>query len=280
MNRPSVVSILGNSVALLVQPLRESAEDRTYPEHLRDHGFTVVNASKQSAMLPHLYRYLEDECIRHAPDFVVVNFGIVECTSRVRSFAIQRYFSMNAWNNSVIDRGYVGPVGRGVAYMAKKFYSNLIERALFSLGWKRRWVSPNDFRFVLRDVLKRLFADTPVRRIVILGMLRPDDWLEREAPGTRASVEEYNGIMRSVAAEYVNLIYVDPEAVLTGTARKQWTPDGMHFTGEGHRRIAEALSSHFTGEREDYTGWTKINQYGALHGVYARWNKRATPRDG
>lgn len=277
MTHRPVISIIGNSVPLLIQPFRRSAEDMTYAEHLRDRGFAVVNAAKQSAMVTDLYTYLEDECIRHFPDFVIIHFGIVEATYRARPRWLQNAFSMNAWNNSVIRRGYNGPITRGLKYVAKKLYRKSLERIIFGLGLQRRWVGPERFRFVLRDVVKRVFADTPTKRVVIIGMPRVAEWVEREAPKTNRSIDEFNQVMRDCATEYPNISFFDAVDFQQRTPTAI-SPDGIHFTAAGHRLLADRLGEMLNGERTDYTGWQSINQYSGLYAIYERWFKRSTSR--
>lgn len=272
--RPHIVCILGNSVPLLIQPFRRNENEKTYSEHLRDRGFLVLNSAKQSVILSDLYHYLEDECIRHFPDYVIIDFGIVECTYRARTRWIQNFFSMNAWNNSIIRKGYNGPLHRGVKFAAKKIYKTLIERPFYALGMKRRWLNPRHFRFILRDIVKRVFSDTPVRKVIIMGMLKPSDWVERHAPGTRKSVAEYNAIMKSLAHEYPNIVFIDVQALFPPEMTPLMTQDGIHYSAEGHRLVSEKLLTLLQGSRVDYTGWQKINQYDRLYRLYENWFKR------
>lgn len=277
MSHPPVVSILGNSVPLLIQPLRQDAAEQTYAEILLDRGWWVVNGTKQSAMVTDVYAYLEDECIRHFPDYVILHFGIVEATYRARPRWLQNIFSMNAWNNSVINKGYNGPITRGVKFVGKKFYRKTIERIVFTLGWQRRWVSPQRYRFVLRDICKRIFSDTPAKKIVVIGLPRVADWVEREAPGTNRSIDECNAIMKALATEYVNILWLDV-AEMQKQSNAAISPDGIHLTANGHHLLAERLMQLMTGERQDYTGWQRINQYENFYQYYERWYKRPSSR--
>lgn len=276
MKQP-LVCILGNSVPLLIQPFRTSADDKTYAEHLRERGFDVLNSAKQSAMFTDVYRYLEDECIRQYPDYVIIHFGIVEATYRARPRWLQNVFSMNAWNNSIINKGHNGPVVRGIKYVAKKGYKTLVEKPLFRLHLRRRWMPPKVFRFVLRDVAKRLFQDTPVRKLILVTMTPVAPWVEKQAPGTQNSVSEFNRIMKQVAEEYENILLLDTADLVADDEMKQVTVDGIHFTAIGHAKLAAALEKQLQGERTHYTDWEKINQYDTLYSIYARWNKRTPP---
>ncbi len=272
------VCILGNSVPLLIQPPRENAREMTYDEHLREMGYVVINGSKQSAMVSDMYKYLEDECIRHFPDYVVIHFGIVECTYRARSRRLQNFFSMNAWNNSVIQKGYNGSILRGVKFVAKKMYKSTIEKMFFSVGIKWRWLKPKDFQFVMRDIIKRIFSDTPAKKVILVNMPSIADWAEKHAPGTQKSIREYNKILSDVAQEYENIVNLDMGEIFKDYDASLVSRDGIHFTSLGHRLLAEKMKDVLKGEREKFSDWKKINQYEKLYGIYANWNKRQASR--
>lgn len=275
--RKPIICILGNSVSLLVQPFRKNADEKTYGEHLVDEGFTVMNSSKQAVVLPEVYRYLEDECIRYFPDYVIINFGIVEATRRARPRWLQHMFSMNAWNNSIINKGYNGPYLRGLKFVTKKLYRMCIERPLYACGLSWRWVSPSTFSFALIDIVKRIFSDTPVKKILILGMLPVADWVEQQAPGTRSSIKVFNQCMRDCASMYSrNIVYIDPQQLIPSGNLAEISADGIHFNAEGHRRLATLLQGLLNGERSEYSDWTKMNQYKKLYSLYEHWNKRKT----
>jgi hypothetical protein len=273
-----IVSILGNSVPLLIQPFRQGAHDKTYIEHLRDDNFTILNASKQSVILSDYYYFLEDECIRYFPDYVIIHTGIVECTYRARPRWLQNVFSMNAWNNSVIGKKYNGPVKRGIKYIVKKIYRKSVERPLYMLGIKGRWLGPKDFRFIIKDISKRIFSDTPVKKIILIGMLPISSVIERQAPGTQKSIIEYNQILKSLSEEYPNIIYFDPQSVTSADSQSEVSSDGIHLTSLGHKLLAEKLKELLHGERVEYTEWQRINQYENLYKIYENSNKRKASR--
>jgi hypothetical protein len=272
------VCILGNSVPLLIQPFRASSHEKTYGEHLAAKEFVVINSSKQSAMVSDLYYYLEDECIRQFPDYVIFHFGIVECTYRARPRWLQNFFSMNAWNNSVISKGYNGPLVRGGKFLVKKLYRKTLEKVLYALGIKRRWVGPEKFRFIITDVFKRIFSDTPVKRIIVVGMPPIADWMEKHIPGTQVSITEYNTILKDICTLYPNIVYVDTHHAFQQKGDyDKLTQDGIHFTAAGHAFFSDQLLPLLTGERRQFTDWQHINQYGKLYNFYEHWYKRKTP---
>jgi len=229
---------------------------------------------KQSAMISDLYWYFEDECTRHAPDYVILHFGIVEATYRARPRCMQNYFSMNAWNNSVIDKPYNGPIRRGMKFVLKKMHKRIVEHLLYTLGVKWRWCSLKKFTFSLKDIVKRIFADSAAKKIILIGMTELVEWSEKQAPGSNESIRQYNEVMKQIASLSPNITYIDPENAFKGHQRADITPDGIHFTGLGHRLLADHIAAQLTGKRENYLGWQKINQYESLYSLYENRFKR------
>jgi hypothetical protein len=267
------ICVLGNSGSLLVMPHRDSDSDRTYPEYLAEKGFDVLNSSLQSAMISDMYRYLEDECVRKNPDHVVLNFGIVECTYRVRSRRLQSFFAANAWKNVLVGNGFNPPGVRIFKEVSKRLYRSLVEKPLFALGLKRRWLKPAMFRFILVDLIKNLLKDTNVRTIFFVGMPRAHPWLEREAPGTAESVQEYNAILKEVSNCDGNVVFLDPEAVMVRDSSERCSPDGIHFTSAGHLALAAAIEARRNSVRVGrFDAWKELSPYksGALK-LYQKW---------
>lgn len=274
MTRQPIVAILGNSVPVLIQPFRKSADERTYIEHLRDHGFNVINGCKQSMMISDLYTNLEDDCIAHCPDYVVLNFGIVECTYRARPRWLHNYFAMNTWNNTIIRPRYNPPLVRGFKVAVKFLYRHVIERFAFAVGIKRRWLSPDDFQFILRDISRLIFRDTPARKIILLKMLPGQPWLERQAPGTLVSIDEFNAVTENVAKDNPNFVCLDPVSTMMQADSTQISSDGIHFTALGHQQLAQSLIPLLQGERTHYGDWVSIPLYDKFRRVYADRHQR------
>lgn len=238
----SKIAILGNSVSMLVIPQRVGAHEKTYIEHLGEAGFSVINASKQSVMLSDTYRYLEDEIIRHYPDYVVINMGIVEATYRARPRFLQNYFNENAWKNSIINIDYCSVTQRAARRVIKFIYRHL-ERAMYALHLKWRWMPPGKYRHALRDILIAILRDTGTKKVFILGMLPIAPSLERKIPGTNNSIIQYNKIMQDISGLFKTVSYVDLEAILYAKESFAVSNDSIHFNAQGHRMIAEKLAA-------------------------------------
>ncbi len=241
MNSAPKVCVFGNSVPLLVLPERKDSSERTYGELLELDGLRVFSASKQAVTLGDSFRYLEDEVVRHFPDYVVVNFGIVEACYRTKPRFLQEYFSGNAWNNGIVDVPHCSYLSRGVRKVLRLAYKP-VSAALFALRVKWRYMSPADYADALDFVLARLRAYTPVKAIIVLGMLPVGDGLEKIAPGTRDSVAEYDEIMRAACGRVPGAVFVGMRELFASDMDKA-TIDSIHYTAYGHRRVREAVGS-------------------------------------
>lgn len=240
------IGILGNSVSLLVLPHRKAIDDKTYAEHLEDQGYSIINASKQSVMLYDVYRYLEDELIRYFPDYIVINMGIVEATLRARPRFLQNFFSENAWRNNIINISFLTMLQRGFRRVSKVFY-RFVERILYALHIKWRWMSPRKFKFAIYDVLKILSTYTPAKKIIVLGMLPVSSELDRVSPGTKDSVVQYNNFMREESSRFERAIFVGMDDIFSSDEIKNATEDSIHLSALGHKRVSEHISNMIEG---------------------------------
>lgn len=251
------ICILGNSVPLVVAPARSSREEGTYAEILLTQGHEVHNAARQSMLITDLYRCLEEDCISRAPQIVVLNFGIVEATMRVRSRRLQNGLTANAWKNVISGTPCMGPYHRAFAHAVRRVV-RLVERPAFALHLAHPWVRPGLFEFALKDIAKSVFKDTPTEQVILIGMPRSPSWLEREAPGTSRMVDALNAIMIRVAGSCADTQYIDPNGI---PGPQGAYSDGIHFTASGHRWIAEQLMAMMDRRRSDFGQWKAINPY-------------------
>lgn len=243
------IAILGNSVPLLVFPRRCSLNDKTYAELLEENGCKIINASKQAVTLADVYRYLEDEVIRYFPDYLIIHLGIVEATFRARPRFLQNYFNENAWKNNIINISYCSTYKRAIQRVIKSIYK-LLEKILYSLRIKWRYLSPGKFSHALKDLLICLEAHTPVKKIIIVGMLPGNTILEKLAPGTGQSIEEFNAIMRNISFGFHNTHYLNVEEILSGHALQEISPDSIHFNALGHKLLAKHILSIITDQKK------------------------------
>ena len=245
---PKSICIVGNSVSLLVRPPRSGPHEKTYAEILRDRGFSIVHSGKQAVLAADLYHYLEDEVVRHFPDYVVIHFGIVDCTSRARPRWLQHFFNLNDWSNSVVGSAFISQGGRILRIVLRRIYRSLIERTLYALGLSWRWLSVEDFKLIYLDVIQRLFLDTPVKKVLLVGITPVSDELERRVAGTRANAKIYNTVMRSISLTTPDTQYIDADTQEFANL----TVDGIHLTARGHELLARHIEASLLGERVDY----------------------------
>ena len=242
------ICVLGNSVAMLVVPDRKNTSEKTYFELLEENGYRTINASKQAVILSDVFKYLEDEVIRKFPDFVIINFGIVEATYRTKNRCLHNYFSGNAWNNNIINTGYCSFSAR-VFRKAIKILYKPFSRILFSLHIKWRFMSPSRYKHALTIILTKLLAYTPVKRIIILGMLPVNDKLEKVTSGTSKSVVEYNELMKDICDIHDKVSYLDMNKLFkTSDDIGLATMDSIHLTAYGHKKVFDKINQIIAGE--------------------------------
>jgi hypothetical protein len=247
-----------------MRPPRTNEREKTYGEHLKELDYDVVNSSKQGVIVSQVYRYLEDEVIRDFPDFVVIHFGIIECAIRTRPQWLQRFFSENNWNNNIVNNSFDKQYTRYIKIVLRKFYYSFIERPLYRLGVSYRWMRPKTFEFILIDIINKLFRDTPVKKIIIVGINPISKSLEKRLPKTSKSAKDFNNIMEDLS-HYKNISFIDTSKM----AQNCYSPDSIHFSAEGHRHLALLIKDELNGERVDYLVWKEIEQKTRLN----RWKK-------
>lgn len=243
------ICILGNSVSLLVVPDRKNSIEKTYSELFEEVGYNVINSSKQATTLSDVFRYFDDEVIRLFPNIVIINYGIVEATYRTKPRWLNNYFSGNDWNNNIIDNSYCPFFSRFIRKGFKILYKP-IGRIFFLLHLKWRFMTPKKFSKALFLLLLKLTAYTPVKQIIILGMLPIDGNLEKIAPGTKSSVLEYNMIMNKVCDSYEKAIFIDLSSIFTEKSELlQASIDSIHLTAYGHKMVFDKIYSLINGDK-------------------------------
>ena len=263
-------SILGNSVSLLVDPYRVTPDYLTYSELIRAAGNEVWNVSRQASVVTDLYSSLEEDCLTRSPDVVVLQFGIVEATSRLRGRRTAWRLSGIAWKNTVTNGGYDPPTRRVLKRVIHHLMDRWIERPLMKLGIRFRWVSLRAYETAIRDICRAILKETVASQIVLVGIHAARAWLERVAPGTSRAIARYNGVMESISDDFAAVAFVpvpnDPEST-----------DGIHLSPAGHRRLAESILSLSPdgGRPGEFTQWMDAPVYAGLVGkLYENRRKR------
>ena len=236
------ICILGNSVSLLVWPKRNTPNDRTYGEHLRAMGWHVKSASRQGVMISDTCLYLEDDVLNNAPDYLILQFGVVESTYRARPRFLHKQFSNNNWRNNIVRIPYRGPSKRAFVSLLNKAYQQ-IEKALFASGIRWRYLSPRHFRDALEQTVAACKKNSGVKGYILVGISPINERLEQIAPGTRQSTAEYDEIMRAYAESTPHVSFISLFEVFQNESLKEVVPDGIHLSALGHKLLAKELNS-------------------------------------
>lgn len=232
------ICVLGNSIPLLVNPYRVNYNQKTYGEYLREEGFEVKICARQSSMITDLYKTLEEDCISFFPDFVILHFGIVECTYRTKTRFIQSILNANAWKNTFVHNRINGKYQRIFFFLIKKIIRKL-DHVLHFFRLHYRWVNPELFHFALNDIIKSIYADTNTKGIILVGMLNGYPWLEKEARGTIKSIKKYNAILNRVSQNIEGVYFVDVNTYLKNDT--ETSSDGIHFTSLSHSVVTKEI---------------------------------------
>jgi len=221
-------SVIGNSVALRVRPplqhplnLNYSVilEDMLKKEYKSDNvqidnkgvgAFTIHNAINNI-----------DTYIQTFPDFFIINFGVVDASSR----EIPLWFYRLAQSRR----------DRLVNKVSSAIYRNLlikIRPTLVRLRGKRSWISKKSFTKYYNELFSQLLKETNAR-IIAFPINLANERVEKELPGSFKKHQEYNEIIKKTTLNH-NQYFVD----LSFLNSEKHYPDGVHFSTEGHKIVA------------------------------------------
>jgi lysophospholipase L1-like esterase len=164
-----------------------------------------------------------DAFLRFFPDYYILNFGIVDASSRSVPEFIFRFI-----NHIPAKRYFI------IEWKRKLF--GLLElkfrRSLVSLRGQSSWTSEFEFRKKYADIIERIQKETS-SKIICLSINPTNKRVEEQLPGTTKKIEAYNLIIQELCTNN-NCHYIDAKAIIT----EEMLPDGIHYNAEGHRRIA------------------------------------------
>jgi hypothetical protein len=237
------VCIVGNSVGFKMRPPRSGPGELTYGEILRQGGHEVTNASMAGVFLTEQFALLDDQVLTAFPDVVILHHGVIEVFYR-RTF--------RRWNNSAIVNQYRNQVmrqefvPRTPAFVARNFFFRAVNAATrgvaTAVGWRWQWQSADRFLGGVTHACELVLKETGAF-IVIVGISPPSDKAETDLPGLRAEIGRRNEALRKCAERLGPRVeFLDVAALLAQGSYADLVPDGIHFSAEGHRRVAAALS--------------------------------------
>jgi hypothetical protein len=218
------IVLLGDSVSLRIRPVRSAHAEKTYAEHLMalNQGFFVVNLGRGATSIKSQMADM-DPIIRQFPDFYVLNFGIVDCSTRSVPEWVFRFINtikptewlIRRWTRKAVD-----------------FFEKKNRKFLVLLRGKRSWTSEKDFKSVYLKTIKLLQKETGAQ-IICLGINQTDERVESQLPGTKQKINQYNQLIKQVC-ESTGCSFVDTYNLI----EPKNVPDGIHFDAVGHKQVA------------------------------------------
>lgn len=225
------ITVIGNSVTLRVRPpeAEERNNNKVYgvllEEELNKTGNWFTNNLGLSRRIVEEFHENKDLFIRTFPNYFVINLGCVDAPTR----------EIPLWFSDIIYRRknvFFYPVFNFI-------YSRLIKKYLRTqlviLRGKRPWVSPTKFQKNFSLMLDVLIKETSAN-IIVLGINRGNERIERSLPGTNKNYIRYDEIIKNLCSRpFVDFIDV------SHLNSQEHFPDGIHYNFEGHKKIKEAI---------------------------------------
>ena len=200
-------------------------------------GAEALQLSRSAQVVAQVRDDLVEEVRTFGPGLVVVSFGAAEGhvhPSRLLQRLLDRFAPAN-WRgpDGLEPRPYFSR--RPARRLAQRAISRLkvqVKRALIAATGGFHRLSPADFEAGLRDLLDRL---GPVPKVLV-GLWPVDD---RMFPRSNPVLRRNDAILRAVAAERDDAVYVDTAGVV-----RRWEDfldDHAHLNEAGHDRVAALI---------------------------------------
>lgn len=246
MSKLKRITIIGSSVALRVRPPSDNRVDNlNYGEliekNLNPLGsetiWLVNNLGLSRAITADVLR-MKDQISRVRSDYIIVNMGAVDAPTR----------EIPLWFSDIIfqrNGKYVYPIFNFIyLYVIKGF----LRRPLVYLRLKRSWTSRKKFKRDLDKILDLLNRETTAE-IIILGINKGNKRVEKNLPGTLHRYKVYDNILKEISNKW-SCKFVD----VGDLNSSEHFPDGVHYSIEGHKIIADRISS-LMNEKLKENGW-------------------------
>ena len=238
------VCIFGNSVTLRIRPPRSAAGEATYAERLRAHGHDVTVVARAGVLLSEAMATLEDDVVTRFPDWVIVNHGVIEVCTRQTVRWINNQTIVNYYLNAGFARPFVfGTPWDRLRSFGWRALNASIRTASGLVGARWQWLPTPLFLRALEKTLDVVLKETAAR-VIVLGINPCSPRVERILPGSREAIADANAAMLALASRRgPRVVFFDPASVLDATRLEELVPDGIHFSAEGHARVAAALAT-------------------------------------
>ncbi|HYD09629.1 MAG TPA: hypothetical protein VEA78_05950 [Acidimicrobiales bacterium] len=241
--------VVGNSVSVLCRP-HEAGGPGTYAAALgdacRSRGVAVEvwNQGRWFEMVDTCRRRWDRDVSPFLPDVLIVNYGAAECQPWVAPHLVHRM--LLDWKTRTTRASEVGRralVAPGRAYLARM--TPTICRLVGQRGHKMR---PRRFEEEVRRLIRTTRGELDAG-VLVLGMGPPGPKLERFMPGFGERCQRYDALLQQVVASFDDdrVQHVDVVPLYERLGAEAMSFDGLHYTPDGHRAVAELLAERVPG---------------------------------
>jgi lysophospholipase L1-like esterase len=130
----------------------------------------------------------------------------------------------------------------GVVHLTARIANGVVRRLATLLGLRWAWMPVPRFVQVVERTVSVLRKETGAC-VIVLGINPTSARVENQLPGTGAAIAAANTALAALCARLDDAVqFVDPASVL-GPDASVLVPDGIHFSTDGHQRIAAQLAA-------------------------------------
>lgn len=245
MSRRLSVVVFGNSLSILQVPSRTRHADGTYGEVLRDLleasgvGVDLHLEGRWFDFVPRGLRRYEESLRAHAPDVVIVHYGINEAQPWLAPVWLIAHLMSNRRATTRSARWYRAHV-TPPAWRALRRYRRWAAPRVGLRTWQ---TTPDRFAASMRSLIHGLrYELRPL--VLVIDLAPPTAILERALPGMHAR----HAVIQRALAEVVSG-FADPDVRLVRLSdlvgelgEHAALPDGIHLHPQAHRRLGEVLA--------------------------------------
>lgn len=199
---------------------------RAHPSALVINGSERANSSRRIGSDDYMDEYLRPL----APEHVIVQIGVVDCTPRIFTYLERRVLGL-------MQRT---PLLRGISVAIIRAASR--NRAAITQRRNITAVPLDEFERHLRTFIAEARRIRGECRVALVNIACPSDTFLSRNPSALELVECYNAALDSIAVEYGCGI-VDLFA-FTRSHPESLLPDGYHINAMAHQFLHEALMAH------------------------------------
>lgn len=229
------IVVIGNSVGIRVRPPLESPHNLNYSQILEqlisDHSPALIgeveNISLQRFMVGDVLESIENYITR-LPHVFILNLGVVDASNR----EIPLWYANIVKNNkSLLGRFFSGIHMRIIVPNRRLFVK---------LRGGKSWVKLQSFTDSYERLIQTLLKETNAC-IISLGINQGGRRIEESLPGSTKKYTLYNEQIASVTRKFGQR-YMEVNDFLT----QEDFPDGIHYSAEGHKKLAGRLFEEIT----------------------------------